>query len=235
MSHPRCRQTVRRSRLLEAIRWLDRGCWNYLVRTVCVCVCGLLLNPLASGGASSRAPDDAQEVLKSGTVELGLAGGFWQGTKFLNNAPSLDRSAVFVLPKLGIIVTDALGAGLVRGNLELAVEPLVARFTKPFPAEAAGGAWMMKYNLLSFGRWVPFWDAGAGMLWTNLAPRIPEQSTPFNFVVETGPGAHYFLTHSLTVTAGVRYHHISNADIGQRNTGLNAVLPYFGLSWFLPR
>ncbi len=234
MSHQPCMQTVRRSRLIESIRWLDRGCWNYLVRTVCVLVCGILLNPLASWGASSSAPDDAREVLKSGTVELGIAGGFWQGIKFLNHAPSLDRSAVFVLPKLGIIVTDELGAGLLSGNLELAVEPLVAMFTKPFPAEAAGGSWMIKYNLLSFGRWVPFWDAGAGMLWTNLAPRIPEQSTQFNFVLETGPGIHYFLTQSLTVTAGVRYHHISNSDLGQRNTGLNAVLPYFGLSWFFP-
>lgn len=84
---------------------------------------------------------------------------------------------------------------------------------------------MLKYNFLSFGRWVPFWDAGAGMLWTNLAPRLPEQSTPFNFVLETGPGVHYVLTASATLTLGVRYHHISNADIGHRNTGLNAALP----------
>jgi len=215
--------------------WLDRGFWNYLIRTVSVFICVISLNPLASWGGSTSPPSDAREILKSGTVELGIAGGFWQGVEFLNHAPSTDRSAVFVLPKIGMIVTDELRAGLLSGNLELAVEPLFARFTKPFPAEAAGGAWVIKYNLLSFGRWVPFWDAGAGMLWTNLAPRIPEQSTPFNFVLETGPGVHYFLTQSLTVTAGVRYHHISNADIGQRNTGLNAVLPYFGFSWFFPR
>lgn len=73
------------------------------------------------------------------------------------------------------------------------------------------------------------------MLWTDLAPRIPEQSTQFNFVLETGPGARYFLTNTLTVTAGVRYHHISNADLGQRNTGLNAVLADIGLSWFFSR
>ncbi len=70
------------------------------------------------------------------------------------------------------------------------------------------------------------------MVWTNLAPRIPEQSTQFNFVLQTGPGTHYFLTPSLAVTTGVRFHHISNAALGQRNTGLNAVLPYLGVSWF---
>ena len=29
--------------------------------------------------------------------------------------------------------------------------------------------------------------------------------------------------------------YISNANIGQRNTGLNATLPYFGFSWFYSR
>jgi hypothetical protein len=82
---------------------------------------------------------------------------------------------------------------------------------------------------------MPFWDAGAGMLWTNLAPRIPEESTPFEFELETGPGLSYFLSKTATVTMGVRFHHISNGGIGNRNTGMNAVLPYIGLSVFLPR
>ena len=134
-----------------------------------------------------------------------------------------------------MVVTDEWEAGALSGNVEVLLEPFFARFTQPFAAEAAGGSIVFKYNLLAFGRWMPFWDAGAGMLWTNLAPRIPEQSTPFNFVLQTGPGVQYFMTARTTLTLGVRYSHISNADIGQRNVGLNAVLPYVGLSWFLPR
>lgn len=208
------------------------GIRNCLRSTVKLFFGMLFLTPFSSWAGSTTLPGDARDLLKSGTVELGLAAGFGQAVEFVNHPPSTDRSAVFVLPKIGMVVTEELRAGLLSGNIELAVEPLFARYTKPFPAEAAGGAWVLKYNLLSFGHWVPFWEAGAGMLWTNLAPRIPEQSTPFNFVLETGPGVHYFLTRSTTVTGGVRYHHISNADIGQRNTGLNAVLPYLGLSWF---
>ena len=226
---------LRSSRLIETQMWLGRSVWNCLTPYVSVLVCGILLTPLASWGESTSPPDDAREILHAGTVELGIAGGYWQAMGFVNHPPSTDRSAVFVLPKIGMIVTDELRADLLSGNLELAVEPLFARFTKPFPAEAAGGSCVLTYNLLSFGRWVPFWDAGVGMLWTNLAPRIPEQSTQFNFVFESGPGVHYFLTESLTVTAGTRYHHFSNANMGQRNIGLNAVLPYFGLSWFFTR
>lgn len=134
-----------------------------------------------------------------------------------------------------MVVTNEIQAGLLTGNLELLVEPLFARFTQPLAAEAAGGSLVFKYNLLSFGRWMPFWDAGAGMVWTNLGSRIPEQSTPFNFILQTGPGVQYFMTARTTLTFGVRYSHISNADIGDRNIGLNAVLSYAGLSWFLPR
>jgi lipid A 3-O-deacylase len=179
--------------------------------------------------------DDARHVAKRGTMEVGMAAGFWQATTLLGNGRSQNRSAAMVLPRLGFVVTDPLGAGWWRGNVEVLLEPLFARFTQPFAAEAAGGSFVLKYNFLSFGRWMPFWDAGAGMIWTNLAPRIPEQSTQFEFVLETGPGVHYFMTDTVTFTMGVRLHHISNGGLGDRNTGINAVLPYVGISMFLPR
>ncbi len=185
-------------------------------------------------GAISRA-QDAGDAVKRRTMEVGAVTGFWQATTALGDGPSADRSAVFILPRVGFIVTDPLGADWWRGNVEVLVEPLFARFTQPFAAEAAGGSLVVKYNFLSFGGWMPFWDVGAGMIWTNLAPRIPEQSTPFEFVLETGPGVHYFMTDLVTFTMGVRFHHISNGGLGDRNTGINAVLPYVGISVFLPR
>ena len=69
----------------------------------------------------------------------------------------------------------------------------------------------------------------------HLEHRPRELSTPLNFVIETGPGVQYFMTAQAALTFGVRYTHISNADTGERNIGLNAILPYAGLSWFLPR
>lgn len=181
------------------------------------------------------ASDDAHDIVKQGTMEVGLATGFWMATTVVGDAPSANRTAVFVLPRVGMVLSDTLGSRWWQGNVEVLVEPLYARFTQPFTAEAAGGSLVLKYNFLSFGRWMPFWDAGAGMVWTNLAPRIPEQSTQFEFVLETGPGVHYFLTNRLTVTTGVRFHHMSNSGLGERNTGINAFLPYIGISVFLPQ
>lgn len=186
--------------------------------------------------AESDAPSpNAREILKRGTIELGGIVGFWQALDFPFEGPSANRSAVFIKPRIGVVMTDEIPAGLLTGNLEVLVEPFFTRFTQPFSAEAAGGTLAFKYNLLSFGRWMPFWDAGVGMLWTNLAPRIPEQSTPLNLLIETGPGVQYFMTSQTVFTFGVRYSHISNAGTGERNNGLNAILPYAGLSWFLPR
>lgn len=193
---------------------------------------GLLLIPAVCWSASDSPPTDARHLLTRGKIEVGVSSGFWQGVKIFGS-PSANRSAVFVLPRIGMVVTDEIKADLLSGNIELMAEPLFAREIQPFAAEAAGGSLVVRYNLLSFGRWVPFWDLGAGMLWTNLAPRIEEQSTPFNFVLQTGPGVHYFLTRSVTLTLGVRYNHISNAGIGERNLGWNGVLPHVGISVFL--
>ena len=186
--------------------------------------------------AESDTPSpNARDILKRGTIEVAGTVGYWQAWLFPTEEHSTNRSAVFIMPKIGMVVTDEVQAGVLTGNLEVLAEPFFAQFTHPFAAEAAGGSLVIKYNLLSFGRWMPFWDAGAGMLWTNLAPRLPEQNTPFNFALETGPGVQYFMTARTTLTFGVRYHHISNAGTGQRNFGLDAVLPYAGLSWFLTR
>jgi len=177
---------------------------------------------------------DAYRVSK-GTIEIGVMTGFWQATTVVGDAPSANRSAIFVLPRVGLIVTDTVGTNWWRGNLELMLEPVYARFTQPFTADLAGASLLAKYNFLVSRRWMPFVDAGGGLVWTDLAPRIPEESIQMEFLLQAGLGVHYFATDTVTLTAGVRFSHISNAGLGERNTGLNAVMPYVGLSFFLWR
>ena len=116
------------------------------------------------GVAVAQSSFEARNVLTKGTVELGGTLGYAQGTTAVGNGPSANRSAVFVMPRLGVVLTDPLGSSWWQGNVEFLVQPLFARFTQPFAAEAAGGSFLLKYNFLSFGRWVPFWDVGAGMI-----------------------------------------------------------------------
>ncbi|TLY20868.1 MAG: acyloxyacyl hydrolase [Nitrospirae bacterium] len=193
-----------------------------------------ILLPTNSQAESSSLGPQARGAVQRGTLEVGVMAGYLQGNDTLTSVSS-NRSALYALPRVGIVVTPDIGSGLYAGNLELLIEPLYAHYFKPFGANAAGGSVVFKYNFLGFGRWLPFWDLGLGMLWTNLAPRIPEQSTPFNFVLESGPGVQYFATERVALTLGVRFHHISNAQTGDRNKGLNSTLGYLGLSIFFPR
>ena len=183
---------------------------------------------------AAGAEPDARTRVTKGTLEYGLLMGYWQGNNIFGNAPSANRSALYVLPQLGYVLTDEIGSGGLLGNVELMVEPMAAHYFQPFSASAFGGSLVVKYNFLSFGRWMPFWDGGAGMLWTDLAPRIPEQSTQFNFILQTGPGVSYFISENMALTFGIRFHHISNAGIGERNIGLNAWLFNVGMAFFTP-
>jgi len=183
--------------------------------------------------SSHADPPDARAIVQKGTVEAGLAAGYLQGLDVLTS-DSANRSALYVLPRVGRVLTSEMGNGWLAGNLELLLEPLYAHYFQPFGATAAGGSLVFKYNFLAFGQWMPYWDLGLGMLWTNLAPRIPEQSTPFNFVLESGPGVDYFVTEKVAVMVGARFHHISDAGIGDRNHGLNSTLAYAGVSVFFP-
>ena len=185
-------------------------------------------------GTTWGADVDARNRVTKGTLEFGFLTGYWQGNNAFGNEPSANRSAVYFLPQLGLVLTDEIGSGWTSGNVEVLLEPLAAHYYQPFSASAFGGSLMVKYNFLDFGRWMPFWDGGAGMLWTDLGPRIPEQSTQFNFVLQTGPGVSYFVTENTSVTVGIRFHHISNAGIGDRNIGLNGCLFNVGISFFSP-
>ena len=185
-------------------------------------------------GTTWGADIDARNRVTKGTLEFGFLTGYWQGNNAFGNEPSANRSAVYFLPQFGLVLTDEIGSGWTSGNVEVLIEPLAAHYYQPFSASAFGGSLMVKYNFLDFGRWMPFWDGGAGMLWTDLGPRIPEQSTQFNFVLQTGPGVSYFVTENTAVTLGIRFHHISNAGIGERNIGLNGCLFNVGISFFSP-
>ena len=207
---------------------MKRG-WAFVV-----IVCMAIFLPTESQAESPSSGPQARETVQRGALEIGVMGGYLQGSDVLTSVSS-NRSAVYALPRVGVVATPEVGSGFYAGNLELLLEPLYAHYLEPFTATAAGGSVLFKYNFLGFGRWMPFWDLGLGMLWTNLAPRIPEQSTQFNFVLESGPGVQYFATERIALTLGVRFHHISNAQLGDRNKGLNSTLGYAGVSLFFPR
>lgn len=68
-------------------------------------------------------------------------------------------------------------------------------------------------------------------MWTDLGARFPNNLGYSIFSCGGGAGCSYQLTRALTVNAGYRLMHISNAHTRQPNSGLNFGLPFLGLSY----
>jgi len=70
----------------------------------------------------------------------------------------------------------------------------------------------------------PFAEWGAGFLHFNREE--PLNTVRFDFTLRLGVGGEWSLGPGRTVTAGYRFHHISNAGRGETNPGINSSYPY---------
>jgi hypothetical protein len=131
----------------------------------------------------------------------------------------------------GYMLTDTKGRGLLRGNLELAGEGFgSAVFDGPGDYIAGMTLWL-RYNFVKPNcRLVPFFQMGAGVVSTDIDRNIVGQ--PFNFNLDIGAGVRYFVARKWSVNLEYRYQHISNANTGDRNIGINAHGPILGISYF---
>jgi hypothetical protein len=73
-------------------------------------------------------------------------------------------------------------------------------------------------------------DLGAGVTATDI--RSGDISTTFEFNLQAGAGAHYFVAKNLALTAQARFIHFSNAGIKFPNLGVNTITGLIGVSWF---
>jgi len=103
----------------------------------------------------------------------------------------------------------------------------------PAAGTAFGGGFnpfFWQYNFTSHPRIVPYFQLGAGMLFTSRD--FPAGTSSFNFTPQAGIGGYWFAKPDRAVSFGVRYHHISNAGLSKPNPGHNALYFYGGLSWW---
>ena len=95
----------------------------------------------------------------------------------------------------------------------------------------AGGSLYLRYNFIQEGwRLVPYLEGGAGL--TSMDINHDYDGMNFNFNLDLGAGARYFITHHCSVNLEALFQHISNADLGAHNIGLNSVGPRLSVSGF---
>lgn len=171
-----------------------------------------------------------EEGFPSGTWHLGVKTGYTKSHKiFAGRAPNVQFAPLFF--QIGYTLTDVHGPFPVRGSLEMIFEPTFLITARPKKTFGEGASILFRYNFVTGTRWVPFFEAGVGILHWNL--RITRDlNSQFNFTILGGPGVNYFLTDKLAITGQIGLHHISNAHRRSPNVGVNSSVYLLGVSYY---
>ncbi len=157
--------------------------------------------------------------------------------------------------RLGKVLTDASGPGLLRGQFEYAIEliPYWQAFTPketytlttvhPPRLVTTGGTYtglsvtpiILRWNLVHWKRVMPWVQGAGGLIWTNhkFPPNGPRGTSVWNFEPQFGLGIHYFVRPRQAITFAANAVHISSASLGDSNPGVNATVRFqIGYTWW---
>lgn len=85
-------------------------------------------------------------------------------------------------------------------------------------------------NWVHYRRFEPFITAGGGALYFN---KKMMEATHFNFTAQWAAGVQLFSSsRKSSFDAGFKYHHISNANLGNVNHGMDSLMLFVGVSFF---
>ena len=178
-----------------------------------------------SNQASSTVKTDKKLCLR----EFGILSGFAQGVLKEKNryefVPVIFRFGYDLkrfVDKKGKLNPDDL--------LQFELEPFVNGVISPDSNIEAGANFLFKYGHFITKKICPYIEAGAGIVYMTQHTR--EQSTQFNFISQAGAGVSYFVKKNVSVNAGYRVRHLSNASIKQPNKGINVDMVILGISWY---
>jgi hypothetical protein len=90
---------------------------------------------------------------------------------------------------------------------------------------------ILRWNLVHWNRFTPFLQLAGGFLITN-QELPPGNTSAFNFTPQGGFGFNVFTKPGQAVKTEFIFGHISNADLGIRNPGINSLFLFeIGYEW----
>jgi Lipid A 3-O-deacylase (PagL) len=135
---------------------------------------------------------------------------------------------------LGRRISGEIGRGWRRGRLEYGFDviPLFLTYGNQRTHGIAFDPVILRWNSSLHGRRVaPYLELEGGAVATpvNLPPG---DTSSFNFSARGGGGIHLFTRNRQSLDLGCDWWHISNANLGVRNTEFNGVRLTVGYHWF---
>lgn len=88
----------------------------------------------------------------------------------------------------------------------------------------------LQLELRTGTRWQPFFESNGGFLYFERRI-LSSEASRFNFTIALGGGAKFYLNERFALLAGYRYHHLSNANITNRNPGVDTQQVFGGISF----
>lgn len=187
---------------------------------------------------TSRTVVTSASLAREGSVDstIGIAVGVGYGLPIgPARGSDLEEVRYFALfPSWTTPLVSGLGdSSWYRGNLQLTLEGALLTNRRPDTGYAAGGTALLHYEFLRRGSLVPYVEFGVGFVFVNFD--LDRQHDGFNFTPQAGVGIELPVTEETSVTAGWRFHHISNAGLRRPNTGLDDSLFLIGFRHSLGR
>jgi len=114
-------------------------------------------------------------------------------------------------------------------NLSLNVE-LSGAYADQLGSDAGGVDFnlLLRWHVFDFETWTIYADGGAGMIFTF--NDVPADGSSANFTPQLGVGFSFEVTREVQLLTGVRWHHISNANVYRTNPGRDSIFGYVGIS-----
>ena len=139
---------------------------------------------------------------------------------------------LYAQPQLGVVVTDFRARRLPLSRFEIINEGVLGNSIHP-GGRLTGYVLLFRLDGKPWGRTIPFFDLGAGVLNTTLNLRAPELSGSTQFNPQAGLGIQYFFRPQWAFVLEYRYLHMSNNNIQAPNLGFNANMLSLGFRWLL--
>ena len=190
-----------------------------------------------SGSVLLAKEDPSKQAVPEGTVspiqkkntELGFFSGVGLAHEVFDGRA--DLQFLRVGGRLGRILTDPVGPGILKGNFAVSLELLPAFIVfEEKTTYAASLTLLFRHYLAPNHRLRPFMTLGAGALYAE--DQVPIGTSRLNFTPQIGFGLAFPHGPRRVYSFEYRFHHISNANQADYNPGINSSYLQFGVSIF---
>jgi lipid A 3-O-deacylase len=161
----------------------------------------------------------------------------WSNSVFVGGGTTVDSTPSgqnFVIGyRLGRVLTDEHGPGILRGTFELGVDivPLDEYWINGGQYSGGVDPIVFKWNFTSGRKVAPYFAAVGGALFSN-HNLPPGDTSQINFTSGPEIGAQIFAKGTNSWNVMLKAYHLSNASIGNHNPGLNAnIQVMLGYTW----